>query len=533
MQLSRLRAAPDMSHRCALCSTFVWVWTWLLLGCSALPAQFVRPSGDDGPRVWGVEDGIVVGLHPDFRDPLDRVGPRGLLRIGLMREGVPRLVNFVAVEPLVAGKRGLSELERGGDGEPGKRMWVSDRRSRIATAERQDLRGKVSGRKGSRQLQFVIHVEPFANGARPIVEVTLFEEQPDRVRFRTWLAEGSAEVEQLTLTATMGNMVRGRNLWLEDAPVHSVALYGGYRGHGFVEHDPYGLDALHRTRAGDIVVALTPDEFVPAEIWPFEDGGWRSPVPWAAQFWLKPKGTFDASLHCRVNGRRTYWRSRNPLPCGVAFENFELREDFAPGQETWFGMTDRSPGAMFEFGYDLPPNAVVEREVDDAERARIASAGPLANGDFAAGLDDWVAQPGAAAFRLFEEGGEARLTTFAAKRDADRGTLSQCFRVPDDAHCLRFWLHGGCDPRSLRVQLWDGERLVRWATGRNDNQPVKVEFSLREHRGRVLTLEIVDDSDGRWGLAGDGRGLRAGARGGGGRAPAGRWDLAGARRIGW
>lgn len=477
-----------------------------LFGSAAATAQFIRPTKPDAPRIWGVEGGVVVGLHPDFDDMLGRVCPRGLIRVGLMRDGAPQLLNFIAVEPLVGGKRGLSELEKGGDGAHGKRMWVSARHDRPATAERQQLAGRVRGKRGQRELSFAVHVEAFANGARPVVEITLFEAQPQRIRLRTYAAEGSAEIQQLALSATMGNLLRGRQLWLSAAPVHALDIYGDYRGHGFVEHGSYPLDELHRTGDGDAVVVLTPDEYSPRELWPFPDGGWRSPLPWVAQYWLKPAGTFDASLHCRVNGRRTYWLSRNPLPCGTAYENFELREDFVPGQEVWFGFTEESPQRVFGFGYGLPPHAPVTREVSAAEAAEIEAARqdarPLTNGDFAQGLDGWTAVPDAAAFRVFEAEGASRLSTFAGRRDGDTGRLWQHFLVPDDAGHLAFYLHGGCDRERLRVQLWNGDTLVRWATGRDDNAPILVQFDLRAQRGQVLTLEISDQSTRPWGFVG-------------------------------
>lgn len=47
-----------------------------------------------------------------------------------------------------------------------------------------------------------------------------------------------------------------------------------------------------------------------------------------------------------LNGRHTYWMSRHPIPGGVAFENFEMRERFHPGQRFIFGITRRTPGEL-------------------------------------------------------------------------------------------------------------------------------------------------------------------------------------------
>jgi hypothetical protein len=38
--------------------------------------------------------------------------------------------------------------------------------------------------------------------------------------------------------------------------------------------------------------------------------------------------------------------SRQPIPGGIAFENFEMRERFAPDQRIVFGITRKSPVAL-------------------------------------------------------------------------------------------------------------------------------------------------------------------------------------------
>jgi hypothetical protein len=44
-----------------------------------------------------------------------------------------------------------------------------------------------------------------------------------------------------------------------------------------------------------------------------------------------------------AHGRHTYWRSARPIPGGIAFENFELRERFHDGQKSIFGITRQTP----------------------------------------------------------------------------------------------------------------------------------------------------------------------------------------------
>jgi len=225
-----------------------------------------------------------------------------------------------------------------------------------------------------------------------------------------------------------------------------------------------------------------------------------------AQFWLKPKGTFDETLHCRVNGRRVYWRSAMPLPGGIAFENFELRETFQPGREIWFGYTTKDPAALFGFPYDVSPGASALRTLTDAEAAQIAQASAghraLTNGDFHAGLDGWQLEGGAASFAVFPQGERMAVCTFGAHRDADQGRMYQCFEVPAEACELRFFLQGGCDRDRVYVALWDGTRLWRRMTGRNSNTPFEVRWNVEALRGKVVTLEICDFSDRPWGFIG-------------------------------
>jgi hypothetical protein len=194
------------------------------------------------------------------------------------------------------------------------------------------------------------------------------------------------------------------------------------------------------------------------------------------------------------------------MPGGIAYENFEFREDFRPGQEVWFGYATESPAKTFEFGYDASPRETAGRRVPKAEEAAAAEAArtarPLTNGNFTAGLDGWQAEGGAKAFRTFTQGTETTLTTFGKNKDADTGRLYQCFQVPADATALRFSLHGGSDARTTYVALWHRDRLYRRMTARNDNTPFRVRWNVVPLRGKVVTLEIVDNSTFPWGFIG-------------------------------
>ena len=54
----------------------------------------------------------------------------------------------------------------------------------------------------------------------------------------------------------------------------------------------------------------------------------------------KPAAEVSENLVCAVNGRFVYWGSKRPIPGGISFENFELREPFRSGQTFIFGITE-------------------------------------------------------------------------------------------------------------------------------------------------------------------------------------------------
>jgi hypothetical protein len=145
----------------------------------------------------------------------------------------------------------------------------------------------------------------------------------------------------------MGNLARTRLLWLKDEAVSSLKLYPEHRGDGFAPPQVYPLDRLARTPQGDVVVAVTTDEDDPASVYPFPGRQhWHYGGSKVTQYWKKPRGTARDDLQVAVNARYTYWQSQRPIPGGVAFENFELRERFYEGQTFIFGITRRTPEQM-------------------------------------------------------------------------------------------------------------------------------------------------------------------------------------------
>jgi hypothetical protein len=305
-------------------------------------ADWIRPGVSTNQPVWGIRGGLLWAVAPAGFRPGE---PRGLIRLGypVLSEGRYDLINFIAVEPIVRGRRGFSELEHSQlDGLAGKRIWAQGEGDRIAT-------NLVSGRLQNGpheedELDVMLRVETFENGAHVRLVVRQRSNRPDEIEFSIFQEPDSAPLDYCILTATMGNMARTRQLWLKDEFANSLELYRGYQKTDFTPHQEYPLSVLHRTAEGGVLVAVTNDEESPATVYPFPNSElWHYAGCKVTQYWAKTAGTFRADLHAAVNARYTYWLSSRPIPGGVAFENFELREQFYDGQRFTFGITRRTP----------------------------------------------------------------------------------------------------------------------------------------------------------------------------------------------
>lgn len=297
-------------------------------------ATWIRPDGTPTaePR-WGHKDGIQVGLHP-------LGGPRGLLRIYAPYLGHPpdRLVNFIAVEPIVAGQteRGYSELEHSSlDDVDGKRMWSTSAPDGAANGP---VRGTTETIDGVEHLQLFVAVEPFENGADVYVRVTFRADRPHEIGVAAYRHEGSAQLESCVLSATMGNFARLRRLQLADRVVTPGELWPEHSGDGFTTHARFPASQLARTADGDAIVSAAPDEDRPQDA-RYAAGTaehWKYFGARATQTWRAPSPAPD--LEASVNGRTSYWASSSPIPGGTSYENFELVEPFRHGREFFFSV---------------------------------------------------------------------------------------------------------------------------------------------------------------------------------------------------
>jgi hypothetical protein len=304
--------------------------------------DWVRPGLSTNQPVCGIRGGLLWAVAPAGFRPDE---PRGLIRLGypVLSEGRYDLINFIAVEPIVRGGRGFSELEHSRiDGVAGKRIWGQGEGGGKAT-------NLVSGRlqnglHGEEELDVTLGVEKIENGAHVRLVVRQSSNRPDEIELSIFQEPDSAPMDYCILTATMGNMARTRQLWLKDEVLSSLELYRGYQKTDFAPHKEYPLSRLHRTADGDVLVAVTNDEESPATVYPFPNSElWHYAGCKVTQYWAKAAGTFRDDLHSVVNARYTYWLSERPIPGGVAFENFELRERFYDGQKFTFGITRRTP----------------------------------------------------------------------------------------------------------------------------------------------------------------------------------------------
>jgi hypothetical protein len=204
----------------------------------------------------------------------------------------------------------------------------------------------VGASGGKKTLSFYVYVEPFANGARPVVEVQLREDRPHEVAFRVFSARGGVPMRACVLTATMGNYARLRKLWLKDrvAGAHGLYRSAGFRPDGFADERQWGVGAL-LVVDGEAVVAARPDEPDPVRATYGSDvqAHWHYQGKTATQYWRAQAGR---NLVARVNARKTYWASKAAIPGGVAFENFELEAPFHTGQKFVFGITPELPAAL-------------------------------------------------------------------------------------------------------------------------------------------------------------------------------------------
>lgn len=324
--------------------------------------MWVRPSHPGDPLVWGRRDGVVFGL-----DSVGGIrGPRGLIRVGPWSDGNRQneLLNFIAVEPVIKGpgsrfdRMAFSELEMSqlDPGQRGKRMWVDEAHGETVAGNLETIH---AGKAIVERLSVRVDVERYAaNGAHVYLVISMDSDHPNELRFQSFAESDSAPIEELTLTATMGNYERLRLLWLKDGVASSRQLFGDYLGTAFVEGGSFPLEDILRNTDGDAVVYAATDEPDPGTTPGNDTNHWPYTLPKLTQYWRIPGYDVQPDLRVRVNARHVYWASTAPVLGGVAFENFEVRQRFVPAQTSIFGISRKNPWELY-FGRSIlqPYNA--------------------------------------------------------------------------------------------------------------------------------------------------------------------------------
>lgn len=305
---------------------------------------WIRPEKSGDPLIWGLRGGLVFGLP----SPGGLKGPRGLIRVGvaLLPDDQPQLLNYIAIEPVIDGpgtrfsRMAFSELEPSvlDPGQRGKRLSVAD------NAFRGDLRTVHAGHAVVERLSVKIDVERFtANGAHVYLIASMDSDHPEELRLSVFNESDGPPLDELTVTATMGNYERLRLLWLKDRVEDSRKLFPDYTGDAFVEHENDPLDEMLRTADGDAIVYCTSNEPSPESAPVNAAAHWKYNLPKLTQYWLVPAHDIQPDLRVRVNARRVYWASTDPVPGGIAFENFEVRQRYVPGQTFIYGISEHEP----------------------------------------------------------------------------------------------------------------------------------------------------------------------------------------------
>ncbi len=338
------------------------MWILILIIISSLSfsddtgGKWIFPDGiKDTDPYWGIKDGIGISCPPH------KGVVRGLLGIHTPYLGhkPDRVLNYIAIEPVVDNQRSYSELEISKiDNKQGLKIRTSDKfipDYSINMLSDIPAKGIIEEKDGIQTLTFYIYIETLANGSKPIIQVILSDNKPYEIAFRIFAAKDSKPFRTCILTATMGNYAQLRYLWLKGEIIEAKNLWPDFseKDIGFAPHKQWHADSILKLDSGAYTACTTSiissdsvkhDEKIP---W-----WWKYEGKIATQYWRVPNPTKD--LIVRVNGRTNYYgMSEGRIPGGIAFENFEVEEPFVSGQEFIFGATTVKPDKKL---FQIPEN---------------------------------------------------------------------------------------------------------------------------------------------------------------------------------
>jgi hypothetical protein len=308
---------------------------------------WVRPvEGTKSPPCWGFKDGIQIGLAP-------LGGPRGLIRLYAPYAGQSqwKVFNFIAFEPVNHNNvRGFSEMETSRlDGVQGLRFWSGNSADPKEFPDPEyPAAGKVYWIGETEKLSVYIFSEPFGNGSEVFVRVTFTVDRPYEIELTVYRPQNAQGVKYFILSATMGNYARIRQLHLKNNRVKTASqIWPAYTGNGFTERHVVDYTDMITDGKGCAWFIASPDEDKPGDAY-YASGtasNWiyQGNMP-VTQYWYCPQP--QNMLTGQVNGRYCYWLSNSPIPGGIAFENFELVENFQIGAKYYFGLHPDKPNEL-------------------------------------------------------------------------------------------------------------------------------------------------------------------------------------------
>jgi len=305
--------------------------------------KWIMPRSEDDMPVWGIKNGILIGIHP-ARMSWGKIfgGPRGLFRIGYENDDVLRFINFMVVNPMSRKKGRLdpngSELLRSPtDGRKGIMFYAypldylqhPDRYKKIPSHH---LAAEVRKRNGREVLTWGVKTERFPNGAECFFVFRIDEKRYNEVEIECHLIRGGNTVLSLVLSSTFGNITRLRNAYLKGGTVNAKKLYTGDYGNGFAPMEFWEENRFQKDINGDLLFIAGPDEERPWEIDPY-------PHPTKfLQYYRKKRDTWDPEIRAMVNARAKFWKSSQKIPGGVSYENLAIIENFEQGQRLIYGI---------------------------------------------------------------------------------------------------------------------------------------------------------------------------------------------------
>ena len=313
--------------------------------------KWFLPEDFNSQPAWGIKNGIIFSVWPADLGGIGggKGGPRGLFRIHKHGDEGLGWVNFIAVGPITTDlKIGFSELEKSSvDGKSGK--YFTPYSQEYLTKSEQMIELKLSNNfndiayftypeKGVEQLNVLFEIEKFDNGAHVYITASIRDDKPDEIEFTTYAHEDSVNLKLSAVGSTAGNFNHLRLLWLDEKVVDSRELYSDYTGFNFAPIKIFKYNELQKDSEGSIIVALTRNSDDVEDY--FNNYFTKYKL---TQYYKKYSGHYSSNAFATVNGRYVFWKTTTQVPGGIAYENFELDDEFYSGQKIWFGATEKTP----------------------------------------------------------------------------------------------------------------------------------------------------------------------------------------------